>query len=351
MSAVEIDRITKRFGHLTALDQVSLTVAEGELLALLGPSGCGKTTLLRCVAGLSFPDTGLIRLGGADVTEVPSRNRDVGVVFQNYALFPNMTAAANIGFPLEARGSKVDARHTEVKRLLELIGLSEIADRYPHQLSGGQQQRVALARALAGRPKVLLLDEPLSALDALTRTALRDEIRRIQLKVGMTAIYVTHDQAEALAVADRVGVMEHGRLVELGRPTDVYLRPVSRFGAEFLGSRNSIELVVGNDKHVRWGDAFAVPVALPAGQRVIATFTPESVELDAEQGMPATISLVSFRGAITHLRIITPDGEIGADVPSLAAARYSHGCTTRIRVAPGLVGTFALTDIRKKSKA
>jgi putative spermidine/putrescine transport system ATP-binding protein len=342
MSAVEVQRITKRFGRLEALAQVSLTVVEGELLALLGPSGCGKTTLLRCVAGLASPDDGIIRLDDADVTDLPARARDVGMVFQSYALFPNLTAAANIGFPLEARRWESRKRLDEVERLLALVGLTDIAGRYPHQLSGGQQQRVALARALAGQPKVLLLDEPLSALDALTRTALRDEIRRIQLKLGMTAIYVTHDQAEALAIADRIGVMENGRLVELGQPTDVYLKPTSRFGAEFLGSRNTLELVVGEDGYVRWGDAFAVPVAWPPGQRVMVAFTPESVELDCEQGMPGTISLVSFRGAITHFQVTTASGEIGVDVPSLAAGRYVPGRATRVRIPPELIGTFVI---------
>src|SRR5262249_45268318 len=166
-------------------------------------------------------------------------------------------------------------------------------------------------------------------------------IRRIQLTVGMTAIYVTHDQAEALAVADRIGVMENGRLVELGRPTEVYLRPTSRFGAEFLGARNTLELVVGDDGYVRWGEAFAVPVAWPPGQKVLAAFTPESVELDAEQGMPGTISLVSFRGAITHFQVTTAIGEIGVDVPSLAAARYARGSATRLRIPSALIGTFA----------
>jgi putative spermidine/putrescine transport system ATP-binding protein len=222
-----------------------------------------------------------------------------------------------------------------------LVGLTAIADRYPHQLSGGQQQRVALARALAGRPKVLLLDEPLSALDALTRATLRDEIRRIQLKVGMTAIYVTHDQAEALAVADRVGVMDGGRLVELGTPTDIYLRPVSRFGAEFLGSRNTIQLVAGENGQIQWGEAFTVSGKWPAGQRIVATFTPESVELSSERGMPGTILLVSFRGSVTYVRVSTPDGEIGVEVPSLGTTKYLPGSAIKLRVAPDLVGTFA----------
>jgi putative spermidine/putrescine transport system ATP-binding protein len=295
---------------------------------------------LRCVAGLAAPDWGTIRFNDADVTGAPARTRDVGVVFQNYALFPNLTAAANVAFPLEARGWPAPARRARIEELLDLVGLTEAADRYPHQLSGGQQQRIALIRALAARPQVLLLDEPLSALDALTRTALRDEIRRVQLKVGMTAIYVTHDQAEALAIADRVGVMARGRLVELGAPADVYLRPTSRFGAAFLGSRNTLTLIAGDDGWVRWGDGFAVPGAWPPGQRVVAAFTPESVELDAPEGVCGTIALVSFRGAMTHFRIATADGEIGVEIPSAIAGRFVAGAPTRVRVPADQVQVF-----------
>jgi putative spermidine/putrescine transport system ATP-binding protein len=340
MPEVRVEHLRKTFGRTTALGDINLSVRDGELLALLGPSGCGKTTLLRCVAGLTRPDSGSVFLDSRDVTEDPARMRDVGMVFQGYALFPTMTAAENVGFPLEARRWPRGAADERISEMLALIGLEHIAARYPHELSGGQQQRVALARALAGKPKVLLLDEPLSALDALTRTTLRDEIRRIQLKLGMTALYVTHDQAEALAVADRVGVMDHGRLVEVGSPADVYLRPRHRFTAGFLGGRTMLALAVGSDGHVRWGDAFATSAPWPSGTPVIIAVTPEAVRLDADNGVEGRIVLVSFRGGTTRLQIETELGEIAADVASSEVERYTSGRTVRLAIAADLVQVF-----------
>jgi putative spermidine/putrescine transport system ATP-binding protein len=340
MPEVRVEHLRKTFGHTAALGNISLNISDGELLALLGPSGCGKTTLLRCIAGLTRPDSGSVFLGDRDVTEDSSRTRDVGMVFQSYALFPTMTAAENIGFPLEARQWPRSVAAERISEMLALIGLEHIAERYPHELSGGQQQRVALARALAGKPKVLLLDEPLSALDALTRTTLRDEIRRIQLKVGMTALYVTHDQAEALAVADRVGVMDHGRLIEVGTPADVYLRPKHRFTAGFLGGRTMLTLAVGSDNRVRWGDALAVSAPWPPGTPVIVAITPEAVRLDAVNGMAGQIALVSFRGATIRLQIETKLGEIAAEIPSSEAERYPGGSAVSVAIAPELVQVY-----------
>jgi putative spermidine/putrescine transport system ATP-binding protein len=340
MPEVRVERLTRSFGAVTALDAVSLAIGEGELVALLGPSGCGKTTLLRCVAGLTRPDSGAVLIAGRDVTDAPARARDVGMVFQAYALFPTMTAAENVGFPLEARAWPRRAAAVRVAEMLDLVGLAAIAGRYPHQLSGGQQQRVALARALAGRPQVLLLDEPLSALDALTRTQLRDEIRRIQLKVGMTALYVTHDQAEALAVADRVGVMAHGRLVELGPPAEVYLRPTRRFTASFLGGRTMLRLAVGDDRTVRWGEAFALAAPWPPGTPVIVGLSPEAVRLDGERGLEGRIVLVSFRGPTIRLQIATALGEVAADIASTEAGRYRSGDPVRVSVAAAQLQMF-----------
>jgi len=340
MPGVRVEHLRKTFGRTTALADISLSIGEGELVALLGPSGCGKTTLLRCIAGLTRPDAGAVFLGNREVTDEPARTRDVGMVFQGYALFPTMTAAENVGFPLEARGWPPGAAAERISDMLALVGLGHVADRYPHQLSGGQQQRVALARALAGKPKVLLLDEPLSALDALTRTTLRDEIRRIQLKVGMTAVYVTHDQAEALAVADRVGVMDHGRIVEVGAPADVYHRPMHRFTAGFLGGRTMLALAVGSDGRVRWGDALAISVPWPSGTPVIVAVTPEAVRLDVVNGAEGRIVLVSFRGGTIRLQIETELGEIAADVASSAAERYRTGRTVRISVAADQAQVF-----------
>jgi putative spermidine/putrescine transport system ATP-binding protein len=340
---VEVEAVSRRFGATRALDGVSLGIGEGELVALLGPSGCGKTTLLRCVAGLTQPDSGAIRFAGRDVTDLPARERDVGMVFQSYALFPNLTAAGNVAFPLEARGWPAAKVAPRVAELLELVGLAGEAGRFPHQLSGGQQQRVALARALAPRPGVLLLDEPLSALDALTRTVLRDEIRRIQLALGTTALYVTHDQAEALAVADRIGVMEGGQIVELGPPAEIYRNPRSRFGAAFLGGRNALPLTIGEDGWVRCGDAFALPV--PAGRpgsQVFATFPPESVFFADDAGLGGRILLVSFRGALTRFRVETEQGEIDADLLSMAAPVLQRGEAVRLRVHAELIRLYPI---------
>ena len=263
------------------------------------------------------------------------------MVFQSYALFPNLTAAGNVAFPLEARGWPAATVAPRVAELLELVGLAPEAGRFPHQLSGGQQQRVALARALAPRPSVLLLDEPLSALDALTRTVLRDEIRRIQLALGTTALYVTHDQAEALAVADRIGVMEGGQVVELGPPAEIYRNPRSRFGAAFLGGRNALALTIGEDGWVRCGDAFALP-ALDGrpGSQVFATFPPESVFFAGDGGLRGRVLLVSFRGALTRFRVETEQGEIDADLLSMAAPVLQRGESVRLRVHAELIRLY-----------
>ena len=228
---VRLEGLLRRYGPVVALDGLSLTLAPGELVALLGPSGCGKTTALRLLAGLEDADRGRVVIGGRDVTRLPANRRDVGMVFQAYSLFPHMTARQNVAFGLRLRGVGEPERGRRADQMLRLVGLAAEADRYAHQISGGQQQRVALARALAIRPSVLLLDEPLSALDAKVRAQLRDEIRRVQLEVGTTTLFVTHDQEEALAIADRVGVMRAGRIEQLGRPTEVYSRPASPFVA------------------------------------------------------------------------------------------------------------------------
>jgi len=224
---VRLEGLSRHYGPVVALDHLDLTLQPGELVALLGPSGCGKTTTLRLLAGLEDADTGQITVAGKDITRVSAAKRDMGMVFQAYSLFPHMTVRQNVAFGLRLRKVGAAERDKRALEMLDLVGLSVQADRYPHQLSGGQQQRVALARALAIEPQVLLLDEPLSALDAKVRAQLRDEIRRIQLEVGITTLFVTHDQEEALAIADRVGVMREGRLEQLAPPTEVYSRPAT----------------------------------------------------------------------------------------------------------------------------
>jgi putative spermidine/putrescine transport system ATP-binding protein len=237
---VSLRNLTRAFGATKALDGMSLDIAPGELVALLGPSGCGKTTALRIVAGFEFADSGEVLVNGKDVSGVPAARRDMGMVFQSYSLFPNMSALDNVGFGLRMRKTAAAQRRTKAAELLDMVGLSAQAGQYPHQLSGGQQQRVALARALAIEPHVLLLDEPLSALDAKVRLQLREQIRTLQQRLGTTTIFVTHDQEEALSMADRVGVMRDGRLEQVADPSELYSRPATAFVAEFVGTMNRL---------------------------------------------------------------------------------------------------------------
>lgn len=240
MSAVDVQGITKNFGSMVALDDVSITFDDGGFFALLGPSGSGKTTLLRTIAGFYFPERGSIRIGDREVQRVPVERRDIGMMFQSYALFPNMSVADNIGFGLRVRKVGVAEEKRRIAEALALVQLSHVADRRPSQLSGGQRQRVALARAIVTRPKVLLLDEPLSALDKTLRVDMQIELKRIQREVGITTIFVTHDQEEALTLSDRIGILKAGRIVQVGPPREVYDRPIDAFAAGFLGEANWI---------------------------------------------------------------------------------------------------------------
>jgi ABC-type Fe3+/spermidine/putrescine transport system ATPase subunit len=237
---VRLEGVTKRFDDVVAVDDVSLEIERGSFFALLGPSGCGKTTTLRMLGGFEVPDAGRILLGDADVTGLPPYRRDVNTVFQSYALFPHLTVIQNVAYGLKQRGLRKQARETRAHELLRLVKLEHLATRKPRQLSGGQQQRVALARALVLEPKVLLLDEPLGALDLKVRKQLQIELKRIQSEIGITFVYVTHDQEEALAMSDRVAVMNHGRIEQLGRPMEIYDSPATTFVADFIGETNFI---------------------------------------------------------------------------------------------------------------
>jgi len=265
--AVELDGVTKRFGKITALDDVSLLIRRGELITLLGPSGCGKTTLLNVVAGFLMPDSGEIAVDGQRITDVPAYRREIGIMFQNYALFPHMNVAANVGYGLRMRRVAKAEIARRVADALALIKLAGLEDRKPRQLSGGQQQRVALARALVIRPKVLLLDEPFSALDRNLRASMQVELKEIQRKLGVTTIFVTHDQSEALSLSDRIAVVAEGRIRQLGTPDEIYRRPVDRFVASFVGDVNVL--------HARLEriDAAVATVALGAARVLVPSRT------------------------------------------------------------------------------
>ena len=240
MKTLELQSLTRSFRDVKALDKFSLSVNQGELVSLLGPSGCGKTTALRIIAGLDHQDSGTVTIDGRNISEVPTHKRNMGMVFQQYSLFPNLNAEENIVFGLTMRNATKIQKRTRASELLDLVGLSGLGGRYPHQLSGGQQQRVALARAIAFEPEILLLDEPLAALDAQVRYQVREEIRRIQKVYGITTIFVTHDQEEALTMSDRIAVFNEGKIVQLGTPREIYENPTSKFVSEFVGQTNKI---------------------------------------------------------------------------------------------------------------
>jgi putative spermidine/putrescine transport system ATP-binding protein len=333
---VRLEDLRRSYAGVTALDGLSLTLAPGEMVALLGPSGCGKTTAMRLVAGLEEANSGRVMFGGKDVTGLPASKRDVGMVFQAYSLFPHMTAAQNIAFGLSLHKVGATQRKERVDEMLELVGLSGYANRYASQLSGGQQQRVALARALAIKPTVLLLDEPLSALDAKVRYRLRDEIRRVQLEAGVTTLFVTHDQEEALAIADRVGVMRAGQLEQLGSPTEIYSRPATPFVAEFVGLTNRIAGVVSHGEVEVRGTRLPLVQSSVISGPAIALVRPEAVSLAAENAdvagpLSGTVIAVAFLGATSRVTVDLGDITVLAQLPTSAAAAHPAG--TRVQLA------------------
>jgi spermidine/putrescine ABC transporter ATP-binding subunit len=287
----------RRFGSVTALAGVDLDVAEGELLTILGPSGSGKTTLLKIVAGFEFPDEGTVLLGNSDVTLAPPRTRDVGMVFQNYALFPHMTVAQNVAFPLEMRRMPKPERERRVAEALALVELAEYGHRLPRQLSGGQQQRVALARAIVFNPRLLLLDEPFGALDRKLREVMQLEVRRLQRRLKLTTLFITHDQEEALILSDRIAVMNAGRIEQIGLPDDVYARPATRFVADFVGESNLLDAVAhagaGADAAGFGAVALAAPAGAP-GAKATLLVRPEALRI----GAPASGLANQARGTI-----------------------------------------------------
>lgn len=313
---LQINEVTKRFGDFVALDGVSLTVDHGEFVCFLGPSGCGKTTLLRAIAGLDVQQEGQIIQHGRDISALPPSERDFGIVFQSYALFPNLTVEQNVGFGLLGKGWSKGKMKARVDDLLQKVGLDAHKDKYPAQISGGQQQRVALARALANAPGLLLLDEPLSALDAKVRIRLRSELKGLQRSLGITTVMVTHDQDEALALADKIVVMSEGKIEQVGTPEDIYSRPVSAFVADFVGSMNFLPARVVNQQRVRVGiREWEVSVPVENQSAVTLAFRPEDVriyegETKRENLMRLKVQSREFCGS--YIRVVLASPEIGS---------------------------------------
>lgn len=311
MAFLELTNLEKTFGANRVVKDFSLGIEKGEFVSLLGPSGCGKTTVLRMVAGFETPTSGQIHIDGHDVSDQRANQRNIGMMFQAYALFPNMTVADNVAFGLRVKGVSRSEREARVAEMLRLIGLPDLGARFPFQLSGGQQQRVALARALAPRPRVLLLDEPLSALDAKVRVSLRNEIRDIQRELGITTIFVTHDQEEAMSISDRIVVMNGGIAEQAGAPFEIYNKPSTRFVAGFVGTLNMLEARVVAPEAGRLsvaGQALDLARAIPAAQGASVTLAlrPEAISLGRAEGrevvLPATIDAVHFLGSVIRIR-------------------------------------------------
>jgi putrescine transport system ATP-binding protein len=340
MQLLEIREVSKNFGTVAAVDRVSLAVERGELFALLGPSGCGKTTLLRLIAGLETPDSGRIVIDGSDVTELPPYRRPVNMMFQSYALFPHLDVAGNVAFGLKQEGMERRRREARVAEMLALVQMADYARRRPHELSGGQRQRVALARALAKMPKLLLLDEPLAALDRKLREETRLELIGIQERVGTSFVFVTHDQEEALGMASRIAVMDSGRVAQIGSAAEIYERPGSRFVADFVGAVNLFDgvLVAGFNALALKVVGIEAPITLPdgidlpEGSQAALAVRPERLRLSREPAdgitIPATVASIIYQGGVSVVHLTDASGRaLKAQLPSGAAAAFERGTT------------------------
>jgi putative spermidine/putrescine transport system ATP-binding protein len=357
MAELELQGLHKRFGEVVALKSLDLKVGSGEFISLLGPSGCGKTTALRIVAGFEQQDDGRVLIAGKDITNVPANRRDMGMVFQAYSLFPNMTARDNVAFGLRVRHVARGQQLSRAAELLEMVGLAAAMNRYPHQLSGGQQQRVALARALAIEPSVLLLDEPLSALDAKVRVQLREEIRRIQTRLGITTLYVTHDQEEALSVSDRVVVLSLGQIEQVGTPAEIYGDPRTVFVAQFVGTMNRIAgRVASNGRGMVETDGAVLRAdsarSWQNGARVLMLIRPESITLDrlddaaplSEDTIEGRVRAHTFLGAVTRMAVTSPVGEMMVDVGTARALSLGEGSRVGLSWDPAVPRLIDLSD-------
>jgi ABC-type Fe3+/spermidine/putrescine transport system ATPase subunit len=348
---IELRNVTKRYGDLVANDDVTLKIRRGELMTLLGPSGCGKTTALRCITGHNIPEEGEVWIDGRNVTNVPTHKRELGMVFQNFALFPHMTVFDNVAFPLMIRRMDKQERRERVMEALRLIRMESYEKHYPRQVSGGQQQRVGLARALVYRPKVLLLDEPLSNLDAKLREEMRFEIRELIDRLGITAVYVTHDQAEALAMSDRVAVMNAGRIEQVGTPDEIYDYPQSRFVADFIGLSDFIEGTVSAldaERGTALVEADGLEISVPAGAEmspgrgVLLFIRPNDVELVSESDqiqmltggenvLPGTVDKMTYLGDRNDYRIVVGEG-LMLRVQTDGKIRFNQGESVKVHL-------------------
>ncbi|WP_210526155.1 ABC transporter ATP-binding protein [Rubellimicrobium arenae] len=349
MSDIRLDQLTHSYGETRAVDNVSLSIAEGEFYSLLGPSGCGKSTTLRMIAGFVTPTSGRILIGGGDVTRLPPERRDIGIVFQNYAIFPHMSVAENIAFGLRLRKVPRAEIDTAVEGALAQVGLSGFGDRYQRNLSGGQQQRVALARVLVTKPRILLLDEPLSALDKALREEMKFWIKDLQQTLGITTIYVTHDQDEALTMSDRIGVMRAGRIEQSGTPREIYEEPASLFVTTFIGQSNVLDATYAGAEGPRAaamveGRALSAELshALPRGSAAKLVIRPENVLMGPEAAdrnltqLPATVIGESYQGAMVRYRLRLGSQELVAERQNQAhLARWRPGETVTVGWDPG----------------
>jgi putative spermidine/putrescine transport system ATP-binding protein len=343
-ASVNLENLVRSYGKVRALDGLTLSIEPGEFIAFLGPSGCGKTTALRVLAGFEQPDSGRVVVDGKDLSNVNAQKRDMGMVFQSYSLFPNMSVINNVAFGLRMRRQSATQRRNKASDLLELVGLGDQALKYPHQLSGGQQQRVALARALAIEPRVLLLDEPLSALDAKVRAELRDQIRQLQQRLAITTVFVTHDQEEALSMADRVCVMSSGHIEQVASPGTLYARPTTAFVAQFVGISSRVPVVMDGDQvvifdqrcAVRTGDSKSVTGPIDALLR------PEDVAIEVDPAGKGFITHKSFFGATTRLVVQVGEIPVRVDVRSDVGADLALG----EHVRPSIIARDVLVAAR-----
>ncbi|MEM5518917.1 putative 2-aminoethylphosphonate ABC transporter ATP-binding protein [Henriciella sp. AS95] len=332
---LSIENLWKAFGDFVALRDIDLSITEGEFVCFLGPSGCGKTTLLRAIAGLDLQSRGCVRQGGKDVSNLPPFERDFGIVFQSYALFPNLTIEKNVAFGLENTGRSKSEITARVSELLALVGLPEQGKKYPAQLSGGQQQRIALARAIATNPGLLLLDEPLSALDAKVRVHLRHEIKELQRKLGVTTVMVTHDQEEALAMADRIVVMNHGMIEQVGTPTEIYCEPETLFVADFIGEMNQIAAKTGNANtlHIGSVEMNCIPHTFAPDSDILAAIRPEDV-------IPHGNDDAGDASGVNSLKVLVSEMEF---LGSFWRCRLKHTCFDKNE----LIADFSINAVRR----